>query len=292
METVHQLLELFPYAVAGSILAGIICSFLGIFVVSQRVVFLGAVLTQVAIAGVAFSFLHVINLQSFIASFLGIKIVENSFLHNFEPAFYSLAFALITVIIFSQTHRQKILTQDGILGVIFVVAVAVRIMFIQKSPVADVSEVESILKGDILFINQTEFLILGAILIFTISIFLIFQKQLKFVTFDPESASAHGINSKAWLLIFYSIVGTGISLTTRFVGDVFAFAYLIIPSSIGLLLATKVNNVFLISVLVGALVPPVSIYIAFKFDFSSGPTAVVVAFFLFLVIFIVKKLKG
>jgi ABC-type Mn2+/Zn2+ transport system permease subunit len=292
METLHQLIELFPYAVAGSVLAGIICSFLGIFVLSQRVVFLGAVLTQVAIAGVAFSFLHVIHIETFIASLLGIKIEENSFLHNFEPAFYSLTFALFTVIIFSQTHLQKILTQDGILGIIFVVAIAVRIMFIQKSPIADVSEVESILKGDILFISQTEFFILGAILIFTISIFAIFQKQLKFVTFDAESASAHGINSKTWLLIFYSVVGAGISLTTRFVGDVFAFAYLILPSSIALLLAKKVKSVFLISVLVGAIVPPISIYIAFILDFSSGPTAVVTAFILFLVVFVVKKLKG
>jgi len=284
METVHQLLELFPYAVLGSILAGIICSFLGIFIVSQRVVFLGAVLTQVAIAGVAFSFLHLIHFPSFMA--------ENPSFHNFEPAFYSLAFALITVVIFSQTHKQKYLTQDGILGIIFVVAVAARIMFIQKSPVADVSEVESILKGDILFINQTQFFILGAILVFTISLFLIFQKQLKFVTFDPESASAHGINSKIWLVIFYAVVGTGISLTTRFVGDVFAFAFLIIPSSIGLLLASKVKNVFLISVVIGAVVPPISIFIAFKYDFSSGPTAVITAFVLFLVVFIFRKIKG
>ena len=55
MDTIQQLISLFPYAIAGSILAGIICSFLGTFVVSQRVVFLGAVLTQVAIAGVALS---------------------------------------------------------------------------------------------------------------------------------------------------------------------------------------------------------------------------------------------
>lgn len=292
METINQLLELFPYAVAGSILAGIICSFLGIFIVSQRVVFLGAVLTQVAIAGVAFSFLHIIHIETFIASLLGIKLEENDFLHNFEPVFYSLLFALFTVMIFSQTNRQKILTQDGILGIIFVVAIAVRIMFIQKSPIADVSEVESILKGDILFISRTEFLILAAIFIFTISIFTLFQKQLKFVTFDAETAGAHGINSKMWLLIFYAVVGTGISLTTRFVGDVFAFAFLIIPSSIGLLLATKVKNVFLIAVLVGAVVPPVAIFIAFKFDFSSGPTAVVTAFILFLAVFGYKKLRG
>jgi ABC-type Mn2+/Zn2+ transport system permease subunit len=292
METLHQLLDLFPYAIAGSILAGIICSFLGIFVVSQRVVFLGAVLTQVAIAGVAFSFLHFVNLEGILTSVFGIQFGRESFFHHFEPAFFSLLFALLAVLIFSQTHHQKLLTQDGILGIIFVVAIAVRIMFIQKSPVSDISEVESILKGDILFINQKEFLALVVILFFTLSIFLIFQKQLKFVTFDAESASAHGINSKKWLLIFYLVVGTGISLTTRFVGDVFVFAYLIIPSSIGILLAKKVKNVFLIAVLVGAIVPPISIYLAFKFDFSSGPMAVVISFLLFILVYLFKKIRN
>jgi ABC-type Mn2+/Zn2+ transport system permease subunit len=292
METIHQLIELFPYAVAGSILAGIICSFLGIFVVSQRVVFLGAVLTQVSIAGVAFSFLHLINLEGILSGFLGSGASKESFIHNLEPAIFSLVFAILTVLVFSQTYRQKLLTQDGILGIIFVVAIAVRIMFIQKSPVAEVSEIETILKGDILFIDARGFYTLLIILIFTVSIFTLFQKQLKFVTFDAESATAHGINSKAWLLIFYLVVGTGISLTTRFVGDVFAFSYLIIPSSIGILLAKKVTNVFIIAVIVGAIIPPFSIFLAFKFDFSSGPTAVVTSFVLFIIVYAIKKIKG
>lgn len=290
MEIVNQLFQLFPYAILGSILAGMICGFLGTFVVSQRVVFLGATLTQVAVAGVAFSFLHFINTGRLLTFIFGN--IDHEFLHNFEPIFYSLLFAIIVVLIFSQTYRQKALTQDGILGIIFVVAVALRIMFIQKSPIAEVSEVESILKGDILFIGQSQFFTLLGIFIFTIGIFTVFHKQLKFVTFDPDSASAHGINSRLWLLIFYIVVGMGISLTTRFVGDVFTFAYLIIPSSIGILLSKKVWQVFLIAVLVGAVIPPLSIFLAFKYDFSSGPAAVVTAFILFLIVYIFKKAKG
>ncbi len=292
METVNQLLQLFPYAILGSILAGMICGFLGTFVVSQRVVFLGATLTQVSVAGVAFSFLHLINIEGIVSSLLGITITEHSILHNFEPAFFSLLFAVLVVLIFSQTYQQKFLTQDGILGIIFVVAVALRIMFIQKSPIAEVSEVESILKGDILFIGQSQFFTLGGIFLFTLIVFTVFQKQLKFVTFDAESASAHGINSRLWLLFFYIIVGMGISLTTRFVGDVFTFAYLIIPASIGLLVAKKVSNVFLVAVIVGGIVPPVSIFLAFKYDFSSGPMAVVIAFIIFIITIFIKKLKG
>jgi ABC-type Mn2+/Zn2+ transport system permease subunit len=291
LETLIQLIQLFPYAILGSIFAGMICGFLGTFVISQRVVFLGATLTQVSVAGVAFSFLHLVNIEGIAASILGITLSEHSFLHDFEPAFFSLLFAVVVVLIFSQTYRQKVLTQDGILGIIFVVAVALRIMFIQKSPVAEVSEVESILKGDILFIGQSQFYTLLGIFILTTGIFVIFQKQLKFVTFDPESASAHGINSRLWLLIFYITVGMGISLTTRFVGDVFTFAYLIIPSSIGLLFAKKVSHVFLIAVTVGAIIPPISLYLAFVYDFSSGPTAVITSFLLFIVLFFLKRVN-
>jgi len=290
METINIIIDLFPYALLGSILAGIICSFLGVFVLSQRAVFLGAALTQVSIAGVAFSFLHLVNLEVMLGSYFSIDVIENSFLHHFEHTFFSLLFSMIAVLIFSQSYRQKLITQDGLLGIIFVIAIAVRIMFIQKSPIAEVSEIEAILKGDILFIGANEFYTMLVILLIIFLIFGLFSKQLKFVTFDSETASAHGINSRFWLLFFYLTVGIGISLTTRFVGDVFTFAYLIIPSSIGMIMAKKVSQVFIIAVIIGAVIPPVSIFLAFTFDFSSGPTAVVVAFVIFIIVYMVKRL--
>lgn len=291
METIKILFELFPYAILGSIAAGFICSFLGVFVVSQRVVFLGAALTQAAIAGVAFAFLHLLNLEKLLASIFGIHSIDDSFLHHFEHTFFSLLFAVIAVIIFSQSNRYKFLTTDSLLGIIFVVAIALRIIFIQKSPIAEVAEIESILKGDILFIGSQEFYTLSIILIIIFFIFTLFSKQLKFVTFDAETAAAHGINERLWLLIFYLTVGVGISLTTRFVGDVFTFAFLILPASTALLLAKKVSGVFFYSGIIGSLIPPIAIYIAFVYDISSGPTAVVASFLVFLFVFAFKKLK-
>jgi len=291
LETINLLFELFPYAILGSIVAGIICSFLGVFVVSQRVVFLGAALTQAAIAGVAFSFLHLINFEQIIADLFGIQSIEDSFLHHFEHTFFSLLFALIAVLVFSQSYRQKLLTTDSLLGIIFVVAIAARIIFIQKSPIAEVAEIESILKGDILFIGSQEFFTLFTILVVIAFIFTLFSKQLKFVTFDADTAAAHGLNDRLWLLIFYITVGIGISLTTRFVGDVFTFAFLILPASIAILLAKRIINVFLYSIIIGALVPPIAIYFAFMLDVSSGPTAVVLVFTIFIVVYIIKKLR-
>ena len=292
METIKQLLELFPYAIMGSVLAGIICGFIGVFVVSQRVVFLGASLTQAAIAGVAFSFLHLLDIEGTISSLFNITINDNSIFHHLEHTLFSLMFASFAVLIFSFSQHQKRITQDAVLGIIFVVSIAARVMLIQKSPVAEVSEIESILKGDILFIGEGEFFTLLILFVIILTIFSVFQKQLKFVVFDPDSASAQGINSKLWLLMFYLVVGMGIALTTRFVGDVFTFAYLIIPPSIAIIFGKKVLSVFIISTIIGAVVPPISIYLAFIFDFSSGPTAVIFVFLLFLFALGIRKLQN
>jgi zinc transport system permease protein len=252
---------------------------------------LGAALTQAAIAGVAFAFLHLLNLEAILASAFGITSIDDSFLHHFEHTFFSLLFAVVAVLIFSQSYRQKFLTTDSLLGIIFVVAIALRIIFIQKSPIAEVAEIESILKGDILFIGAQEFYTLLTILVIIFLIFSLFSKQLRFVTFDAETASAHGINDRLWLLVFYLTVGIGISLTTRFVGDVFTFAFLILPASIAILLAKRIISVFIYSIIIGAVIPPLAIYFAFELDISSGPTAVVTALILFLVVYIFKKLK-
>ena len=292
METVNILLELFPYAILGSVVAGIICSFLGVFVVSQHAVFLGAALTQAAIAGVAFAFLHLINLEELMASLFGIDLIEDSFLHHFEHTFFSLLFAVIAVLIFSQSYRQKLLTKDSLLGIIFVIAIALRIIFIQKSPTAEVAEIESILKGDILFIGTQEFYTLLIILIIILLIFSLFSKQLKFVTFDADTASAHGINDRFWILLFYLTVGIGISLTTRFVGDVFTFAFLILPASTAILIAKRVIHIIIYSIFIGAIIPPLAIYFAFVLDISSGPTAVVAAFLVFIIVFFYKKVRS
>jgi ABC-type Mn2+/Zn2+ transport system permease subunit len=58
-----------------------------------------------------------------------------------------------------------------------------------------------------------------------------------------------------------------------------------------LLIANRVSKVFLISILIGALVPPIAIFIAFELDISSGPTAVVLALILFLITYLWKRIR-
>jgi len=57
------------------------------------------------------------------------------------------------------------------------------------------------------------------------------------------------------------------------------------------MLARSVSKVFLVSIIIGASIPPLAIYFAFIYDLSSAPTAVVAAFILYLLVFLFKKLS-
>ena len=56
-EIITTIVNEFPYALYGSMLVGTICAFLGVYIVAKRVVFLGAVLTQVSVLGLSLTFL-------------------------------------------------------------------------------------------------------------------------------------------------------------------------------------------------------------------------------------------
>jgi zinc transport system permease protein len=269
-EILKTILTEFPYALFGSIVAGMLCAYLGVYVVSKRVVFVGATLTQVAVAGIAFSHLPFIEV---------------------EPLFGSMAFTLAATILFAQLLRSKVIPQDSVLGASYVVAIALRILMIQSSPAAEVSEIEAILKGDILFITASQFYLLLGVFLVIMALHLLFFKAFIFVSFDAETASTQGFPSRWWELFFYLTVGIAVSVATRIVGDVFVFGFLVIPAVSAMLIARKVRNVFLLSVTFGAIPPILGLYLAFILDFPAGPTTVATAFMFLLISWIINRVR-
>jgi ABC-type Mn2+/Zn2+ transport system permease subunit len=255
-EIVSTIVQEFPYALWGSILVGMICAFLGVYIVARRVVFLGAVLTQVSVMGLAITFLPLFAIPHTIGS---------------------LIFTLATVVILSRMLTGKRLPNDALLGVVFVTSVAARLLVMQIAPKVDVAEVENLLRGDILFVTPEIFLLMAAAFIVAASAHLLFFKEFTYTSFDPETARAQGFNSGAWDLAFYLIAGGVISFATHMVGDIYVFGFLVIPAATAMLLVRRVKRIFLVAVLIGLIAPPVGLFLAFRWDLPSSPSVVGVA---------------
>ena len=255
-EIVRTIFEEFPYALYGSMLVGTICAFLGVYIVAKRVVFLGAVMTQVSVMGLALTFLPLFPVPHTLGS---------------------LIFTLGTVVIVSRMLTGKKVPKDAVLGIVFVTSIAARILVMQKAAKVEVAEIENLLRGDILFVTPELFTLMAVAFVAAGAAHVLFYKEFTYISFDAETARTQGFNAAGWEIAFYLIAGVVISFATHMVGDIFVFGFLVIPPVAAMLLVRRVTAIFVVSVLIGLLAPPVGLYCAFLYDLPSSPAIVGVA---------------
>jgi ABC-type Mn2+/Zn2+ transport system permease subunit len=261
-EILSTLFREFPYALYGSMLVGLTCSFLGVYIVAKRVVFLGAVLTQVSVFGLSLTFLPFFLVPHTVGS-LGVTI--------------------LAVVLLSRQLTRKKIPNDALLGFVFVFSIAARILVMQKTPRVEVSEIENLLRGDILFVTPELFYLMLIVAVVAMSVHLLFFKEFTYISFDAETAATQGFRSVFWEGLFYSIAAVVISVATHMVGDIFVFGFLVIPPVAAMLLANRVRSIFVTSAIIGAVSPVIGLYLAFEFDFPSSPIIVAVASMVLLV---------
>jgi ABC-type Mn2+/Zn2+ transport system permease subunit len=257
IETIVLLVREFPFAFFGSMMVGVLCAFVGVTIVAKRVVFLGAVLTQVSVLGLTLTFLPFFPLPHTIGSLL---------------------VTLVTVMILSQMLTGKKIPRDAVLGVVFASSVAFRILFMQKAAKVDVAEVENLLRGDILFVTPDLFYLMAGTFVIVMSAYVLFFKEFAYVAFDPETAATQGFRSKAWELVFYLLAGVAIAVATHMVGDLLVFGFLVLPPVAAMLLVRSVKAIILLSVVIGVVSPVIGLILAFQLDVPSSPAIVAVSF--------------
>lgn len=268
---ISTLIQDFPFALYGSMLVGTICAFLGVYIVAKRVVFLGAVLTQVSVLGLAVTFLPAFAMPHTVGS---------------------LAVTLVAVILLSRLLTGKRIPKDAVLGFVFVFSIAARILVMQKTPRVEVAEIEYLLRGDILFVTPELFYLMLAVFIAAIAVHLLFFKEFTYISFDSETASTQGFNTTFWEMLFYGIAAVVISVATHMVGDVFVFGFLVVPPVAAMLIAKRVRNIFLWSVVIGVIAPVVGLFLAFQLDFPASPTIVAVASLVLGGAWVVRRVRG
>lgn len=255
-EIIATIVHEFYYALYGSVLVGVICAFLGVYIVARRVVFLGAVLTQVSVLGIAITFLPFFEIS-----------------HTLGSLLITLGLALIL----SKFLKGRKIPQDAVLGGVFVTAIAARTLILQKTPKVEVSEIENLLRGDILFVTPALFHLMSAVFVLAMALHLLFFKEFTSISFDAETAATQGYKTARWEMMFYFIAAAVISVATHMVGDMFVFGFLVIPAVTAMLVAKTVRGIFAVAVAIGAGAPLAGLFLAFKYDFPSSPAIVAVA---------------
>lgn len=250
-----------------SLITGGFLSFLGVYIVLRRIVFIGIALAQITACGFAFGLLSGVN-----------------------PSFCSILFTLIGVILFSTQQTGRKIPQEAVIGFVYAVFSSLSVIFIAKSVQAE-SHMLNLLSGDILTVSNEQ--IYSILIVFSLAAVFhyLFYKQFIFVSYDPETADTFGVKTKLWNFIFYLILGTVISSSIKTSGVILTFGYMVIPAVSALLLVKNIKKIFFVSVLFGLISTVIGLYLSFVLDLPSGPAIVAVLCLLSATGWVIKKLK-
>lgn len=231
-------------------------SYLGVWVVLKRVVYVPLALSQVSSVGVVSAFLV-----------CGLFDLHDFFL--FEPAFMSLLFALGAAFYFASRRNEG----DSATVVAYLISAAGALLlagFIRQ----DLHDVQSILFGSAVLVETIQILYVGIAALIVLGVHFLFFRRFLFVSFDADSAGASGISVYFNEVLLYVSFAVMISVSTRAIGALPAFGFTVLPALAALRLGSTLGRAFVISALIGITSAAFGYYLSFVFELPTGAAMV------------------
>jgi ABC-type Mn2+/Zn2+ transport system permease subunit len=243
-------LAFFSKALQASLLIGLTLSFMGVYVVLRRIIFVGAALAQVSAAGVALGVL------------LGV--------HG-EAA--GMVAALAGVALLSIHPKRVGLPAEGPIGIGYALASTLAILFVAKTPGGE-ADTLLLLYGNILAVPDWHLVELWILSPLLLLVHVLFRRQFLIVSFSPDAARAAGVRIGAWTLLLYATLGTGIAAGMEIAGSLLTFSYLVVPALAGQMLARRSWHMPAVAVSVALLGTVAGLLASVLWDLPSGPSIV------------------
>ncbi|SDC37053.1 zinc transport system permease protein [Geotoga petraea] len=254
------------YALIASILSGLSCSILSNYIVLRKMEFISDGAAHTAFGGIA------------VAIFFGWNM-------NLVSIITGILFA---VFIYFVGKKGKI-SENSLIGMLFPLSMALGVIIMNLKP-GYTPEIESYLFGDILMVNLTDIITLGIILLSVIFFITIFNKELKYFSYNERMAKIYGVPTELIRFLFLIAVALVVVTSVKIIGIILVTSMLITPGVIAKLWAKSINQMVIISSIFGLLSSFLGIYFSYYLDIPSGPSIVVLLFIFFLINYFLKKL--
>ena len=282
MDTLREILSpdfLLRNSIYISLLVGLVCPLVGVYLTLRRLIFMGVALPQVSSCGIAFAF----SLQAW-------GVIPHMHEHEHSLAFIgSTLFTLPTILLLSVLMRRGGGSVEARLGTVYVLAGAWSILLLVTNPLGEHGLLD-MLKGEIISVSNADLRRTLATFGVVVLIFFLFRKEFLLVSFDREMAITLKKNVVFWDALLFLVIGLTISMAVLSVGPLVAFGFLLIPPLIAHLFARNMLQFALIASVIGGVSAFVGFCLAYKLDYPVGPTDVALLGVIYFLSFIGKKL--
>jgi ABC-type Mn2+/Zn2+ transport system permease subunit len=271
------LLQPFSYAfmlrgLAASVIVGVVCSVVGMYVVLRGMTFFGDALAHAVLPGVA----------------LGYLISGGSR----ETLFWwALGAAVLVALAVGRISKHAEIREDTAIGILFASMFALGIALIStvRSYTIDLNH---FLFGDVLGVSSRDLIqtaIFGVVIL--LAIFL-FYKEFLVLSFDPVLSAPLRLPASLLNNLMYVLMALTVSVAMQTVGVALMVAMLVTPAAAASLLTRRLWPGMLVSASIGAFSAVTGLYLSYYFNIVSGSAIVLTATVIFLLVFLFHPRRG
>ncbi len=277
-------MDTFYILLTGSLTA-IVCSIVGSYLVLRGFAMVTDALSHSIVPGIALAFLFT-GSRDIVPMFLGATI-----------------FGLLSTYLIETLQKKVRVQADASIGVTFTWFFSIGILLISYFSGNIDLDLDCVLYGEIAFVPIDVFLVNGVsygpralwivgstFLIVTMTLFTT-RKEMRLALFDPSFAISVGIIPAVWHYVLMSLVTLTTVASFEIVGSIIVVSLFIVLPSSAYLLAKSLSSMILLSSLFGIVATFMGYYIAMYFNGSISGAISISTGSIFLVCFLLYKVK-
>lgn len=252
--------DLFARALIAGVGVALMAGPLGCFLVWRRMAYFGETISHSALLGVGIGLL--LDVHMALAVFVLAAII---------------ALCLLAL------QRQRSYSSDALLGILSHAALAIGLVVISFMSWVRV-DLSGYLFGDILAVLPSDILMIYLAGVVVLGVLAAIWRPLLAETASPELAQAEGLHPQYARFVFMLLIAGVIAAAMKIVGILLITALLIIPAVTARGFAASPERMALVAALIGVFDVCAGLGASMLWDTPSGPSIVVAAFILFLVV--------
>lgn len=252
-------------ALLGGLLAALMSSFVGVWLVLRGMSFFGDAFVHGVVPGIAAAVVF-----------------------NFSPYLGAALAAFVMVSLLELVHRTTTLKEDTAIGLLFVGMMALGVVIISRADSFQGS-LTAILFGDALGVTWSD---IGVQLVFVIGVgmlSLMLYRPLMTLSFSPDKAEALGMRPQLthWLLLL--MIAAAVIGSFQAVGTLLVLGLLIGPAATAALITRTVPRMILASLVIGIVSVTVGLILSYHLGTAAGASMALVAILGFYLVLTLRE---
>lgn len=269
-----------------AIVVAVACAIPGTFLVLRKMAMISDAISHSILPGIVLGFFATQNISSPILILLAALT------------------GVLTVVLVEAIHKTGLVKEDTAIGLVFPALFSIGVILIARSAGDVHIDTDAVLVGELAFapfdrlrlndndLGPKSLWVMGSILLISLTLLILFFKEIKISTFDTELAASLGFSP---IIIHYALMSvTSITTVGAFdaVGAILVVAFMIVPAAAAYLLTDGLKEMIALASIFGIIAALFGYWLAHWLDASISGSMATVLGIVFLVTYLFAPSKG